>query len=366
MKRLLALGLLLVATAPRTAQAELIWPFSSLFRENPSSAAPPGGALPPNRGWTRPHPSVVRVIVPENGSTSYGSGTLVNVHDRYGLIITNYHVVSDATGPATVLFPDGFQSAAQVVKVDRDWDLAALAIWKPDAEPVPISSQAARPGEWLTIAGYGQGPYRAASGQCTQYVAPGMRLPMETVEVAVAARQGDSGGPILNARGELAGVLWGAGGGRTAGSYCGRVQQFLASIIPSTPAPTEPGGALVVAASAGLAAAEASPPRTQPITESPQPAYAAALTSVGTPPAVAHAPSRFSSFPEVASQPAGSLAAPPKGSDGSTPAGGVETISFGWQELAGNTRLEQAKTLLAAVGIAALALHFRKFLIQHG
>ena len=47
------------------------------------------------------------------------------------------------------------------------------------------------------------------------------------VEVAVSARQGDSGGPIFNSRGELAGVLFGEGHGRTSGSYCGRVRWFL-------------------------------------------------------------------------------------------------------------------------------------------
>ncbi len=83
----------------------------------------------------------------------------------------------------------------------------------------------------LTIAGYGSGKYCAASGPCTQYVAPGLTFPFEMVELAAAARQGDSGGPIFNTRGELAGVLFGAGEGRTSGSYCGRVQWFLDSIL---------------------------------------------------------------------------------------------------------------------------------------
>lgn len=363
MKRLLALGLLLVATAPPAAQADLIWPFSSLFRESPASGAATGGGLPPNHGWSKPHPAVVRVIVPERGGTSYGSGTLIDVHDRYGLVITNYHVVSDAAGPATVLFADGFQSAAQVVKVDRDWDLAALAIWKPAVEPVPISSQAAQPGEWLTIAGYGQGPFRAASGQCTQYVAPGMRLPMETVEVAVSARQGDSGGPILNSRGELAGVLWGAGGGRTAGSYSGRVRQFLASIIPTAPAQTDPAAvALAGVSPAGSAAGDSAASQILPLGESTQPAYGSEWRSAAeTPP-----PSVQAAFPQSASRPWGAVSAASPQSEGESPAEEAEVISFGWEELAGNTRLQQAKTLLAVVGIAALAIQFRKFLIQQG
>ncbi len=41
------------------------------------------------------------------------------------------------------------------------------------------------------------------------------------------------GGPIFNSRGEMAGVLFGEGHGRTAGSYCGRVQWFLSSVVPA-------------------------------------------------------------------------------------------------------------------------------------
>jgi hypothetical protein len=155
----------------------------------------------------------------------------VAVNERHGLVITNWHVINEATGQVTVEFPDGFESPATIQKVDRDWDLAALAIWRPQVAPVPVAREAPRPGEVLTIAGYGPGKYRAVSGQCTQYVAPGERFPYEMVELAATARQGDSGGPILNSRGELAGVLFGEGQGRTAGSYCGRVQWFLDSVI---------------------------------------------------------------------------------------------------------------------------------------
>ena len=50
------------------------------------------------------------------------------------------------------------------------------------------------------------------------------------VELSAAGANGDSGGPILNSRGELAGVLFGTAFGRTTGSYCGRVRWFLASV----------------------------------------------------------------------------------------------------------------------------------------
>lgn len=192
------------------------------------------GPAPPQQKHhgQKPHPAVARIIVPERGGYSYGSGTLIHVRDQFGLVVTNWHVVRDGTGPPEVVFPGGFRSRARSLKIDRTWDLAALVIWRPPVEPVPLAGRAPQPGEPLTIAGYGRGTYRQATGRCTQYVAPAMRFPFEMVELSVEARQGDSGGPIFNDRGELAGVLFGAGHGTTMGSYVGRVRGFLASVAP--------------------------------------------------------------------------------------------------------------------------------------
>lgn len=197
----------------------------------------PGGGAPGQIVSTTPHPSIARIIVPEKDGQSYGSGTLVDVRGQHALVVTNWHVVRDASAEITVVFPDDFRSPAQVVKVDADWDLAALSILRPTtAMPVPISAAAPKPGEPLTIAGYGSGDYRAAAGVCTQYLAPSERHPYELVELAAEARQGDSGGPILNERGELAGVLFGSGPGYTSGSYSGRVREFLSSVMSTADA----------------------------------------------------------------------------------------------------------------------------------
>lgn len=198
----------------------------------PASLSPAPAALTSFQRSDRPHPAVARIIVPEGEATSYGSGTLIDVRDRFGLVITNWHVVRDGTGEVEVVFPDGYRSMARPLKVDEDWDLAALVIWRPPAAPVSIAAQAPQPGDQLTICGYGQGQYRAATGRCTKYYAPKLELPLHMVELNVEARQGDSGGPIFNDRGELAGVLFGAGGGTTLGSFGGRVQSFLASLAP--------------------------------------------------------------------------------------------------------------------------------------
>lgn len=198
--------------------------------------ATPLGTLPyPSTIPTRvaePHPAVVRVVVPEGDATSFGSGTLVDVREQFGLVITNWHVVRDAKGPIEVIFPSGLSSKARALKVDPDWDLAALVIWRPQVEPVKIAAAPPQPGDRLTICGYGPGIYRSATGRCTQYYSPNVNLPQQMVELDVEARQGDSGGPIFNDRGELAGVLFGAGQGTTLGSFGGRVETFLATLAP--------------------------------------------------------------------------------------------------------------------------------------
>ncbi|MEX2168766.1 MAG: serine protease [Pirellulales bacterium] len=192
--------------------------------------APPSRALAESHV---PHPAVARIIVPERDGTAFGSGTLVDVRDKYGLVVTNHHVVGHASGPIEVVFPGGFRSHARSLKMDSEWDLAALVIWRPEEiTPVPLAARAPQPGDVLTICGYGQGQYRSITGRCTDYYAPSVGMPRELVELDVEARQGDSGGPIFNIKNELAGVLFGAGQGTTLGSFGGRVKGFLATVAP--------------------------------------------------------------------------------------------------------------------------------------
>ena len=177
-----------------------------------------------------PRPGVARIVAADGSGTSVGSGVLVDINATQGLVLTNWHVVRESKGPVLVQFPDGFQSAGTVLKQDPDWDLAVLVIWKPDAQPIAIAPASPSIGEPLTIAGYGRGHYREETGPCTQYLSPGSGLPMELVEVLATARQGDSGGPIFNASGALAGLLFGQGDGRTVGSSAARVRMFLRSV----------------------------------------------------------------------------------------------------------------------------------------
>ncbi|MEC7565719.1 MAG: serine protease [Planctomycetota bacterium] len=194
----------------------------------PPSVSPSSPAL---ADADQPHPAVARIRSLESNATSFGTGTLIYRQGNQGILVTNDHVIRDAQDDILVTFPNGFRSSAKVIIRDPRWDLAALLIWSPEIDPVVITGQPAKPGDRLTIAGYGSGRYRSVSGICSQYVSPGANLPHEMVELRAVARNGDSGGPIFNQKGELAGVLFGAGWRSTSGSYSGRVQKFLNPVI---------------------------------------------------------------------------------------------------------------------------------------
>ncbi len=292
-------------------------------------------------GDVTPHPAVARIIVPEDGATAFGSGTLVGVRDQHGLVVTNWHVVRDVAGLVDVVFPDGFHSHARPIKVDQDWDLAALVIWRPNAEPVKIATQPPRPGDPLTIHGYGRGKYRIATGRCTTYYAPEPNFPHEMVELDVEARQGDSGGPIFNQKGELAGVLFGAGQGTTMGSFAPRVRTFLEAVAPDFDQPDSQ-----------IAVADRAPPLVN---------VAAAAKESGSSSTYPNSPW---SPPKVA-----------KGKDSSkqTAADGTQLVpttapssesssqSFVWSDFTSAGWYDSLKSLLAVVGLAAVTLQLIKF-----
>jgi len=196
----------------------------------------------PRRTSTQPHqqpaqqvlPNVVRIIAFDPNGQSFGTGSYVGTYGEYGIILTNWHVIAETKEDENLVhvhFPFGFSSFGAIIKSDKTWDLALIVISKPPQSlpTLPISQMPPKPGDPLWIAGFGSGSYRIAGGRCVRYLAPPDKPGVyEIVEVSVSARKGDSGGPILNQKGELAGVLFGSDMIRnTAGSYSEQVNRFL-------------------------------------------------------------------------------------------------------------------------------------------
>jgi hypothetical protein len=259
------------------------------------------------------------------------------------------------------------------LKVNNDWDLAALVIWRPDGvRPVPLADIPPRPGDVLTIAGYGSGTYRAATGRCTKYFAPTLDLPKQLVEVSVQARQGDSGGPILNARGELAGVLFGASRGTTMGSYAPRVRHFLASVAPDL---GQDAGTMIAARGEGdsgrggewargrILEVRVPPSPSLPLFPSPPHVAGRPAEKLETVPARDPVEEDWSQFVQLSdnppARPTAEIAEPPA-VEPSAPAvaalsneadEAVVSRPLTWRDLAGETLFEQVRSVLALVGI---------------
>jgi len=165
--------------------------------------------------------SIVRVrsfaVGPKGGDEIVAStGTGVVILDR-GVILTNIHVVAGAKR-ISVTFADGLESDAEVIGTRPEDDLAVL-----QAKTVPDDLQAATlqstsglaPGDHVTAVGFpfGIGPSVSSgvvSGLRRDYHSPeGKRLLTNLIQFDAAANPGNSGGPLVNASGEVVGIVTG-------------------------------------------------------------------------------------------------------------------------------------------------------------
>jgi hypothetical protein len=173
------------------------------------------------------------------GDGTVGSGTLIDVDEKYGIVLTCSHLFDGSTDQIVVSFPNGSRFVAQLIDRDRAHDLAALAIRPPQVAPLIIDDS--DPSGALTACGFGpNGQFRAANGNIWgQATAVGAKFPSLTMSGAV--RPGDSGGGVLNAAGQLVGVVWGQRDGCTYAT-CGRpLREFLGRIRSRPPVgPTRP------------------------------------------------------------------------------------------------------------------------------
>ena len=181
-------------------------------------------------------------------SVFFGSGCYVAEVGEFGIVLTNWHVVSEAAGPLLVKF-SRFETPGTVIMADTVWDIAAIVIYRPPFLPFPISLEVPQLGDELWVAGFGQqsdlSGYQVSSGPVLGYGRPNessdeegvskwrggpdskATLPCETIQIGTGVRYGDSGGPIINKYGELAGILWGSDGHLAMGTFCLRLQAFL-------------------------------------------------------------------------------------------------------------------------------------------
>ena len=179
-------------------------------------------------------PAVVRVSHTLGPCRSYGSGTIIHDDGRRAVVLSCAHLFREGTGQVQVRLPDGRTITARPTAIDTTWDLSALEIDSLGIAPINLAATAPQPGQPLQSCGFGpNGVYRCNSGTAQGYASGSSGKTYETLCLTGSARDGDSGGPVLNQHGELVGVLWGTDGRTVHATYCGRIRRFLANLLPN-------------------------------------------------------------------------------------------------------------------------------------
>jgi len=146
-----------------------------------------------------------------------GSGFIISPD---GYVLTNHHVVADAD-EVTVKLTDRREFKAKVIGSDEQYDVALLKIDGNNLPTVRIGdSNSLKPGQWVVAIGSPFGLDHSvtagivsATGRANPY-ADQRYVPF--IQTDVAINQGNSGGPLLNTRGEVVGInsqIFSASGG---------------------------------------------------------------------------------------------------------------------------------------------------------
>jgi S1-C subfamily serine protease len=204
-------------TSPSTSTAAVSGPLGN-FELTQASAAPAYDIEEQQNiaVYKKALPSVVNITstavafdffygpVPQQGQ---GSGFIL---DKQGHILTNNHVIDNAQRVEVTLY-DKHKYKAKVVGVDKGHDLALLLIDAPNLQPATLAeSQGLIVGQRV----YAIGNPFGLSGTMTRGIISAIRSihgpnnnPIEdAIQTDAAVNPGNSGGPLLNSRGEVIGI----------------------------------------------------------------------------------------------------------------------------------------------------------------
>lgn len=148
-----------------------------------------------------------RRLAPRRPSYAVGSGFIV---DKAGYILTNFHVVDDASR-ISVKLQSGEEYAAKIVGTDVDTDLAVLKI---DAgRDLPFiklgDSDAAQVGDWVLAIGSPFGLAQTVTAGIisqTKRETPYASAFQKFIQTDAAINRGNSGGPLVDMKGDVIGI----------------------------------------------------------------------------------------------------------------------------------------------------------------
>ena len=193
---------------------------------------------------------VVRITTfGDNGAQYKGVGTFVEWNNEPGLIVTVAHLFRDAKPRAGVCIDQVGCTFGQLVGMSHEDDLAVVKVDR--LEPgsynaAVIAEQPPKVGETLRSYRYGGEPTLVCTSKLLKYVSFGdyrrtsqglehavhESVPGSVLEIGSASVGGDSGGPIVNAKGELVGIIACGDSRGTNGSCCTRIRALFQNLFP--------------------------------------------------------------------------------------------------------------------------------------
>ena len=138
---------------------------------------------------------------------SLGSGVLISDD---GYVVTNSHVIGGADAEITVVFGDRHEAPARIIGIDKATDLALVKVAKPSRPPLKWGdSSKLKVAEWVLAIG---SPYQLSESVSLGIVSAlgrrnlGFSEYEDFIQTDAAINRGNSGGALINARGELIGI----------------------------------------------------------------------------------------------------------------------------------------------------------------
>ena len=148
----------------------------------------------------------------ENEVNCSGTGFFI---DREGTILTAYHIIEEAYSLSVLTFGGGLYQVTQVVGFDMDRDLALLKTnYKPDGDCLNLNTGERTPGETVyalgSSLGFLDGSFSSgivSAQPRRQTIDEEAEIDMQYIQFTAPISPGNSGGPLLNSKGEAIGVV---------------------------------------------------------------------------------------------------------------------------------------------------------------